>query len=51
MIQKNIAFPSIDTWNGQKEEVRIAKNVQIKEKLDIDTETGHKYSSGHVYYN
>ena len=34
---KKVQFPqsSVDTWNGLKEEVLMAKNVhQLKEKLD-----------------
>ena len=35
MTQKNTAFPRIDTWNGLKEEMIMAKKVQLlKEKLD-----------------
>ena len=44
----------IDTWNGLKEVVIMAKNTttEWQNSTNIDTETGpHECSSGPVYYN
>ena len=50
MTKKISSFPQrcIDTWNGLKDEVIIAKNVQ--QWKDLETRP-HVCSSGPVYYN